>query len=282
MPPLVLTREQSRQVDRLAIEEYGFSGLVLMENAGRGVADVLCRLGIAGPVVVCCGKGNNAGDGFVIARHLDLRGHAVRVLLWAEPEELTGDAAANFHILAKTDVPIEVFGAATTPTGWRRSCWTARRGSSTRLLGTGARGEPRPPLDAVIDQTQRRRRAEAGDRPAQRTGLRHGPARPAHDPRRRDLHVRRRQAGLLRRLPPSSTSAACTCSTSACRAGWWSGSLRQGPRRVDRTLGYVKRNRDASITAEILGEHQICRHAVRKMGKMRAWRSLLCVGALKQ
>ncbi len=103
---------QSRLVDRLAAEEYGFSGLVLMENAGRGVADVLCRLGIAGPVVVCCGKGNNAGDGFVLARHLDLRGHKVRVLLWAGPEELTGDAAANYRILAKTDVPIDVFGAA--------------------------------------------------------------------------------------------------------------------------------------------------------------------------
>ena len=51
MPPLAFTREQSRRVDQLAAEEFGFSGLVLMENAGRGVADVLCRLGIAGPVV---------------------------------------------------------------------------------------------------------------------------------------------------------------------------------------------------------------------------------------
>ena len=78
-----LDRAQVREVDRRAIQEYGLSGLVLMENAGRGVADVLCRLGIAGPVVICCGKGNNAGDGFVIARHLDLRGHPARVLVWA-------------------------------------------------------------------------------------------------------------------------------------------------------------------------------------------------------
>ena len=55
------------------MDEFGMSGLVLMENAGRGAADVLCRLGIAGPVAVCCGKGNNAGDGFVVARHLDLQ-----------------------------------------------------------------------------------------------------------------------------------------------------------------------------------------------------------------
>jgi len=151
MQPLVLTREQSRQVDRLAIEQYGISGLVLMENAGRGVADVLCRLGIAGPVVICCGKGNNAGDGFVIARHLDLRGHAVRVLLWAQPEELTGDAAANFHILAKTDVPIEVLGSS-RDAGRLANQLDGAAWIVDGLLGTGARGEPRPPLDAVIDQ----------------------------------------------------------------------------------------------------------------------------------
>ena len=57
MFPVAFTREQSRRVDQLAQQEYGFSGLVLMENAGRGVADVLCRLGIAGPVAICCGKG---------------------------------------------------------------------------------------------------------------------------------------------------------------------------------------------------------------------------------
>jgi NAD(P)H-hydrate epimerase len=151
MNETVLSREQSRLVDRLAQDEFGLSGIVLMENAGRGVADVLCRLGIHAPVVICCGKGNNAGDGFVIARHLDLRGHAVRVLLWAEPAELSGDAETNFKILQKTAVPIEVFGnrhdsarlaALLADAGWIVDA----------LLGTGARGEPRAPLDAVIDQ----------------------------------------------------------------------------------------------------------------------------------
>jgi NAD(P)H-hydrate epimerase len=151
MGSFVFTREQSRRVDQLAVDEFGFCGLVLMENAGRGVADVLCRLGIAGPVVVCCGKGNNAGDGFVVARHLDLRGHAVRVLLWAQPDELIGDAAANYRILAKTDVPIECMDgahdAARLATQLDGAAWIV-----DSLLGTGARGEPRPPLDAVIDQ----------------------------------------------------------------------------------------------------------------------------------
>ncbi len=104
-----------------------------------------------GPVAICCGKGNNAGDGFVIARHLDLRGHPVRVLLWAEPEELSGDAAANFHILQKTDVPIEVFGAAHDAARLSEllegAAWIV-----DALLGTGARGDPRPPLDDVIEQ----------------------------------------------------------------------------------------------------------------------------------
>lgn len=151
MPTVAFTREQSRLVDKLAIEEFGFCGLVLMENAGRGVADVLCRLGIAGPVVICCGKGNNAGDGFVIARHLDLRGHQARVLLWADPEELSGDAAANYRLLGKTDVPIDWLNTTDAPERLARildgAGWIV-----DALLGTGAHGEPRPPLDAVIDR----------------------------------------------------------------------------------------------------------------------------------
>jgi NAD(P)H-hydrate epimerase len=151
MHPITLTREQSRLVDRLAVEEFGLSGLVLMENAGRGVAEVLCGLGIAGPVVICCGKGNNAGDGFVIARHLDVRGHAVRVLIWAEPAELIGDAEVNFQILKKTTVPIEIFGNRCDPQRLAElltdAAWIV-----DALLGTGAIGEPRPPLNAVIDQ----------------------------------------------------------------------------------------------------------------------------------
>ncbi len=133
------------------------TGLVLMENAGRGTADVLCRLaenefgGNVGRIAICCGKGNNAGDGFVVARHLDLRGHDVRVFVWADPAELTGDAGANFNILRQSGVPIDLFGnrhdAARLARQLSRVDWIV-----DALLGTGARGEPRPPLDAVIDQ----------------------------------------------------------------------------------------------------------------------------------
>jgi len=147
----VLTREQVRRVDRHAIDTWGMSGLVLMENAGRGCVDRLCQLGIDGPVVVCCGRGNNAGDGFVIARHLEIRGFSARVLLWSEPDDLTGDAAENYRILANTDVPIVKLTGPHEPARLAeqlRDCdWIV-----DALLGTGARGDPRPPLDAVIDQ----------------------------------------------------------------------------------------------------------------------------------
>ena len=146
-----LTRAQLRQIDRRAVDEYGMSSLVLMENAGRGAVDVLCRLGIAGPVVICCGKGNNAGDGFVIARHLDLRGFEVRVLLFAEPDSLQGDALTNYQILAKSDIAIEVFGqsfdAARLASQLDGAAWIV-----DALLGTGAVGDPKPPLDALIDE----------------------------------------------------------------------------------------------------------------------------------
>ena len=150
MKPIVLNRRQVREVDRRAIEAYGISGAVLMENAGRGVADVLCDLGIDGPVVIACGKGNNAGDGFVIARHLDLRGRTVRVLLWANSNDLTGDARTNFEILRKTDVPIDRVGAETD----YAELFDTLNGADwivDALLGTGAQGQPRPPMDAAIN-----------------------------------------------------------------------------------------------------------------------------------
>jgi NAD(P)H-hydrate epimerase len=146
-----LTRQQSRDIDRRAREEYGMSGLVLMENAGRGVADCLCELGPLGPVVICCGKGNNAGDGFVIARHLDLRGHPVRVILCGDPEGFAGEAAANFEILRKSDIPLDTLpergGSQWLDRQLALAAWIV-----DALLGTGARGEPRPPADWVIDR----------------------------------------------------------------------------------------------------------------------------------
>lgn len=148
MSGFYLTREQVREVDRRAIDEYGVSGLVLMENAGRGCTDVLCQEGVSGPVVVCCGRGNNAGDGFVIARHLDLRRIPVRVLLFGDAELLQGDAAANFRIIQRSDISIVRCSDAEDPavtSALLEADWIV-----DALLGTGSRGVPRPPLDNVI------------------------------------------------------------------------------------------------------------------------------------
>lgn len=137
-----LSREAARQVDRLAIDEYGMTGLVLMENAGRGCADVLCSQGTLDEVLVLCGKGNNGGDGLVIARHLDLRGIPVRILLCCDPESLLGDAKANLEIARRSGLTLEPWQEppSRAGTGW---CVDA-------LLGTGAQGSPRPPLDTAI------------------------------------------------------------------------------------------------------------------------------------
>src|SRR5207248_8475814 len=97
-----------RALDRRAIEEFGVPGVVLMENAGRGAAELLLSLGVRSRVVLCCGKGNNGGDGFVIARHLDRRGVPVRVLLFCPTDQLTGDAAINYHIITRSGLPIRV------------------------------------------------------------------------------------------------------------------------------------------------------------------------------
>ena len=91
-----------REIDRRAVEDYGISGIVLMENAGIKVVEVI-RQQLGGSVkgkavTVFVGKGNNGGDGLVIARHLFNNGAVVRLMTINDPEELTGDAAVNLAI----------------------------------------------------------------------------------------------------------------------------------------------------------------------------------------
>ena len=163
-----LSRTQVREVDRRAIQEYGMSGLVLMENAGRGTTDVLCDLLPKPPalpggratsstalphplITIVCGKGNNGGDGFVIARHLDLRGIQVQVLLLASPDELSGDAAANFNIIQSAGLAIEPFAA---PLDIRKfeDVTTGSMWLVDAILGTGAVGDPKSPYAEAIDR----------------------------------------------------------------------------------------------------------------------------------
>lgn len=104
----IFSRDEVRELDRRAIEDFGMPGIILMENAGRGVVDYMLSCHARGKIVICCGKGNNAGDGFVVARHLDNLGLAVHVLLFADPENYSGDAKINYELVHKSLIPMTV------------------------------------------------------------------------------------------------------------------------------------------------------------------------------
>ena len=106
---IIVTAGEMQQIDRRTIEEFGMPGMVLMENAGRGAAHFLLeqfpdlknqRIG------VIAGRGNNGGDGFVIARYLKQKGLAVSVYLLADSGKVQGDAAANLRFLKPLNIPL--------------------------------------------------------------------------------------------------------------------------------------------------------------------------------
>jgi NAD(P)H-hydrate epimerase len=140
---------EARDLDRRAIEDFGIPGIVLMENAGRGMAELLVRLGINGRVVVCCGKGNNGGDGFVIARWLEAWKVPTHVMLFCSPDELTGDATTNCRIVEKCDIPMSIppvsLDATAFRTGLANADWVV-----DALFGSGLKGPVRPPYDRII------------------------------------------------------------------------------------------------------------------------------------
>ena len=106
----VVTAGEMAALDRTAIEQYGIPGIVLMENAGRQVTQVIVELYgqelYRKKVVIFVGKGNNGGDGFVIARHLHNMGVAVDILLFTDPAKICGDAAVNLNIWLRLGQPV--------------------------------------------------------------------------------------------------------------------------------------------------------------------------------
>jgi NAD(P)H-hydrate epimerase len=144
-----LTRAEVREIDRRAIEDFGLPGVVLMENAGRNAAMLLHERAPAARVAIACGKGNNAGDGFVIARHLVNLGHDVRLLLACDPAEYRGDAAVNRGVVEKMGLPVARLADAPREE-WERSLagadWIV-----DALLGTGATGAPRGAIATAIE-----------------------------------------------------------------------------------------------------------------------------------
>jgi len=149
---LVLSRDESRRVDADATRRFGIPSIVLMENAARQAADAAIDMLRAsrGPVLVCCGPGNNGGDGTAAARHLAIRGFPVTVLLCADPERVRGDARTNLDIARRLGIPI-VEGGDDATAAWARAC---EPGTPTlvidALLGTGATRPVEGPIAVLI------------------------------------------------------------------------------------------------------------------------------------
>jgi NAD(P)H-hydrate epimerase len=107
---LLFTRDESREVDRVAVEELGIPSILLMENAGRGATEVLCDVfeDRLEHVVLVGGPGQNGGDAWVVARRLTVLGHRPRAVLVGDPSRLRGDAKLNWELLDKLGIDTHV------------------------------------------------------------------------------------------------------------------------------------------------------------------------------
>jgi NAD(P)H-hydrate epimerase len=150
----LVTAEQMRELDRRTIEEFGTDGQVLMERAGQGVVDVVRRMmdytGFVQPFVhVLAGRGNNGGDGFVVARILKEAGLVVEVWLCAAANELTGDAAKQFSRMVAVEVP---YRELQTMDDWDIAIDQPIGGEILidALLGIGVKGPARGPVAGGI------------------------------------------------------------------------------------------------------------------------------------
>ncbi len=145
-----LSRKEAQALDKCAIETFGIPGIVLMENAGRGITDVLLSHQPKQHIVICCGKGNNGGDGFVVARYLSNLGFHVHILLFTKPCMLKGDARTNYDIVAKLNIPItnmHTDNLHSLPSLLASADWIV-----DALFGTGLEGSVKKPMDEIIQQ----------------------------------------------------------------------------------------------------------------------------------
>lgn len=147
----ILTREQVRRVDQLAVQKYGMTGLVLMENAGRGAAAIILKIyGASSSAMIFCGPGNNGGDGCVIARHLHNAGWTVRVMVTGDQSKMSPDMSANYGIIESMGLkPI----IATDHDTQQAMIKTIDKDELVidALLGTGFQGQVRSPLAELIE-----------------------------------------------------------------------------------------------------------------------------------
>jgi NAD(P)H-hydrate epimerase len=152
---LVLSREEVRRCDRIAIEQYEINGLVLMENAGIGAAREVFSM-LENPqdrVCILAGPGNNGGDGYVVARHILNTGGSVRVLLCCQRSRIKGDALSNLVILEHMAAPI-IHLPVDNLDKTLEICAQELNQSNLivdALLGTGTSGPPREPIRSIIE-----------------------------------------------------------------------------------------------------------------------------------
>ncbi|TVS11009.1 MAG: NAD(P)H-hydrate dehydratase [Gammaproteobacteria bacterium] len=145
-PPVrrLYSAEETRELDRRAIEEEGIPGIVLMRRAGGAAFDLLRRRWpTARSLTVFCGRGNNAGDGYVIAGLARSRGFAVQLLQVTDAADLSGDAGRARDWALDEGVVIEPFASETDIAG---------EVVVDALLGTGIRGAVRPDFAAAVER----------------------------------------------------------------------------------------------------------------------------------
>jgi len=146
----VVSRQVARAIDAAAVSELGIPSLLLMENAARGVSDLIQRqFSNVENVLIVCGPGNNGGDGLAVARQLAANGVMTPVFLLRAGKSLTADAAANLQMLNAAGLKVTVRDEP-------NELIAAIRMMTTNdlivdcLLGTGVTGEVRAPFDEVI------------------------------------------------------------------------------------------------------------------------------------
>ncbi len=154
----VVTASEMREIDRRAIEDYGVPSLDLMERAGAGAAQVIAAAGFdsGSRIVVLCGKGNNGGDGFVVARHLQEWGGNVTAWVLGERDELTRDALSTLVAAEDAGVSIRAFHAGERDGDVAKDLSVAKVGVDA-ILGTGANGNLRDPvrrLTRLLNETE--------------------------------------------------------------------------------------------------------------------------------
>jgi NAD(P)H-hydrate epimerase len=152
-PPPVLTVAQMREADRRAVEEFGIPGVVLMENAGRGAAEIAARMldeSDGRRALVIAGRGNNGGDGYVIARHLRNASRDVSVRVLAKLDDVAGDARVHLDVIRRMGIDVRE-----TRLPDERKSLAAELGRCDlvvdAMLGTGTAGDIREPFRTAID-----------------------------------------------------------------------------------------------------------------------------------